>query len=241
MRYDGNNNGFLTVGTTPNMMATPSTANAAAATGTAPGAPLLINWFDKASIDRHHPIIKRFGRRMPPINWRGSDVRMRTWRKLSNSEQEEEWARWNALTLTEKKEMTKVLEKIQMGHPPQGIKAALALSVEVQTDESLLDMRDEPDGVIIERLTKRAKVEGANVPVDLEAATTLSFAATAAVTAIGRGKVPVQALSLPTPMPSLKDEPQSLQRPPTPRPIPVRETMSQYERIQYHAKNHTIN
>jgi len=233
MRYDGNGNdndkSFLTVETTPNLMASPSTANAAAATGTAPGAPLTVNWFDKASIDRHHPMNKRFGHRMPPINWRGSDARMRTWRKLSNSQQEDEWARWNALTQTEKNEMTHFLERIQMGHPPQGIKAVLALSAEVQTDESLLDMRDEPDAVIIERLTKRAKVEGANVPVDLEAATRLPFTATrtAAVAAIGRGKVPVQTLSLPKPMSSLKNEPHSLHRPPTPRPTCISLTEKQ--------------
>ena len=53
---------------------------------TSPSSPLSINWFCRLSINKHYPVKKGFGGRVPPIHWRGSEARMTVWRRMTRKE-----------------------------------------------------------------------------------------------------------------------------------------------------------
>lgn len=52
--------------------------------------PLSMNWFCRLSINKHFPVKKGFGGRVPPIHWRGSESKMKVWRKMTRKEVRDE-------------------------------------------------------------------------------------------------------------------------------------------------------
>lgn len=51
-----------------------------------PSSPLSLNWFCRNSINKHFPVKKGFGGRVPPIHWRGSKSQMTVWRRMTRKE-----------------------------------------------------------------------------------------------------------------------------------------------------------
>ena len=51
-----------------------------------PSSPLSLNWFCRLSINKHFPVKKGFGGRVPPIHWRGSKSQMAVWRRMTRKE-----------------------------------------------------------------------------------------------------------------------------------------------------------
>ena len=57
-----------------------------------PSSPLSLNWFCRLSINKHFPVKKGFGGRVPPIHWRGSKSQMTVWRRMTRKEVRQKWA-----------------------------------------------------------------------------------------------------------------------------------------------------
>jgi len=51
-----------------------------------PSSSLSINWFCRISINKHYPVKKGFGGRVPPTHWRGGDAQMKVWRRMTRQE-----------------------------------------------------------------------------------------------------------------------------------------------------------
>lgn len=58
---------------------------------TPPSPPLSLNWFCRLSINKHFPVKKGFGGRVPPIHWRGSNSQMTVWRRMTRKEVRRKW------------------------------------------------------------------------------------------------------------------------------------------------------